>query len=109
VGKGLERVDGEGEPGPEHLAIVDFEPGNARGGDPGHLKTVPGSRHPFTDLLPGIAGGNEEDPIEPCLKHGALSRMEMGDVNRVEGSAEDPGTHVPEDRPGEVGGDGARG
>jgi hypothetical protein len=49
-------------------------------------------------FLPGIAGGDYQHPIEIYLVEGALGGVEMGDVDRVEGPAEDSGSHGREDR-----------
>jgi len=53
-------------------------------------------------LLPRIPSGNDQDPIQADLMKGALGGMEMGDVDRIEGPAENSGSHGIEDRAGEV-------
>jgi len=58
--------------------------------------------HPATRLLPGITGGDEDDPIEMQLMECALGGVEMGDVDRVECPSEDSGSHDVENRAAEV-------
>ena len=53
-------------------------------------------------FLPRPTGGYEQDPVEMGLMQRGLSGVEMGEMNRIECSAEDSGSHGNEDRAGEV-------
>jgi hypothetical protein len=53
-------------------------------------------------LLPRVPSGDDQDSIEADLVKGALGGMQMGNVDRVEGPAENSGSHGIEDRAGEV-------
>jgi hypothetical protein len=48
-------------------------------------------------LLPGVTGGDEQDPVEAGEESG-FGGVKMGDVNRVEGPAENSSSHEREDR-----------
>lgn len=54
-----------------------------------------------TSLLPWLTGRYEEHPIEAELMECAFGGVEMSDVDRIECSAEDSGSHVDEDRAAE--------
>lgn len=51
-----------------------------------------------TRLLPWIARGEDQYPIEAQLMEGDLGGVKMGHVDRIEGPAEYSGSHGHEDR-----------
>lgn len=102
VGKGSECVDGIGRSVPFDLTVVDLQPFDSFDRETAHLKTMSCRGDLPLSLLPGVAGGDNQHPVETELIPRALGGVEMGDVDRIEGPAEDSGSHGDEDRDGRV-------
>lgn len=91
------------------LPDIDFDPISPFDSETTHLQAVFAGCHVPTGLLPGVASGDDQNPVEVELVQGALGRVEMADVNWVEGPTEDSGSHQPEDRAVVVSPDAAHG
>lgn len=107
VGEGQKGLGRVGEALPDHFSIVGLEAGHAGHCETGHLEAVLIGGDTATQLLPRVTGRHEEDTIQVELVQGALTGVQVGDVDGVECPTEDPGSHAGEDRawaarPGEV-------
>ena len=82
----------------ENACRSPIETVGAFNGQSAHLEPMLARSHLPTGLLPRIPCGEDEHPIEICLMESALGGVQMGYVDRVEGSAEDSGSHGYEHR-----------
>ncbi len=98
VGERLQRVDGECGAVPGQLAVIDAEALHGSDGQAGHRQPVGRVADLATGFLPGVSRRHEQDPIELSLVERRFRGVQVADVNRVEGPAEDSGSHGFEDR-----------
>ena len=94
----LQGIGGESPPVPVHLSVISLEVVDTGHRQSGHFPAMLGRRKPPTRFLPGSSGRDEEHPRQPQLTVGHLSRMEVGEMRRVEGSTEKSYMHRSQDR-----------
>jgi len=70
---------------------------------------VGGAGQETVAFLPGLSRRHEDHPVEAGLIEGRFAGVEMSQMDRIEGPAEDAGAHDAEDRGQEESPTGGRG
>ena len=94
----LESLDRIRQALPDHLSVVGLESSHVGHGETGHLQSMRVGGDPAAEFLPRVASRHEEHAVEPQLVEGALTGVQVGDVDGVERPTENAGTHAGEDR-----------